>query len=108
MEDLSDIDTELIENLQLLEPFGPENEDPIFCIKNARIENISRMGADQNHLRLDIVDKKGNKYKLVAFYAPEKWLELDMKSTYDIQFRPTENEFRSVRSVEGRIIDISF
>ncbi len=108
VEDLSDIDTELIENLQLLEPFGPENEDPIFCIKNARIESISRMGADQNHLRLDIVDKKGNKFKLVAFYAPEKWLELDIESTYDIQFRPTENEFRSVRSVEGRIIDISF
>lgn len=108
VEDLTEINEELVENLKLLEPFGPENEDPIFCIKNARIESTTRMGADQNHLRLDIVDKKGNKLKLVAFYAPEKWLALDAESTYDIQFRPTENEFRSVRSVEGRILDISF
>ena len=108
VEDLTEINEELVENLKLLEPFGPENEDPIFCFKNARIESTTRMGADQNHLRLDIVDKKGNKLKLVAFYAPEKWLALDTESTYDIQFRPTENEFRSVRSVEGRILDISF
>ena len=106
IEDLSDIDIELTENLKLLEPFGPGNEDPIFCIKNATIENKTLMGEDQNHLRLDIVDKKGNKLKLIAFYAPEKWLNLNPEIEYDIMFRPTENEFRSVRSVEGRIVDI--
>jgi single-stranded-DNA-specific exonuclease len=90
----------------LLEPFGPGNEDPIFCIKNTTIENKTLMGEDQNHLRLDIVDKKGNKLKLIAFYAPEKWLNLNPEIEYDIMFRPTENEFRSVRSVEGRIVDI--
>ena len=106
IEDLSDIDIELTENLKLLEPFGPGNEDPIFCIKNATIENKTLMGEDQNHLRLDIVDKKGNKLKLIAFYAPEKWLNLNPEIEYEIMFRPTENEFRSVRSVEGRIVDI--
>lgn len=108
VKDLSNIDAELIENLKLLEPFGPGNEDPIFCIKDAIIESKAEMGADQNHLRLDITDKKGNKLKLVAFYAPEKWLNVDTEKPHDILFRPTENEFRSVRSIEGRIIDISF
>jgi single-stranded-DNA-specific exonuclease len=106
VDDLADINTELVENLKLLEPFGPGNEDPVFRIENAIIESKALMGEDQNHLRLDIKDKKGNKLKLIAFYAPEKWLNLNTEISHDILFRPIENEFRSVRSVEGRIVDL--
>ncbi len=108
IDDLTDINTELVENLKMLEPFGPGNEEPIFCIKNVTITNKARMGEDQNHLRLDIVDKKGNTLKLIAFYAPEKWLEVDPETPHNILFKPVENEFRSVCSVEGRIVDICF
>ena len=108
IDDLTDINTELVEDLKLLEPFGPGNEEPIFCIKKVTVTNKTRMGEDQNHLRLDIEDKKGNILKLIAFYAPEKWLTLDPKTPLNILFKPVENEFRSVRSVEGRIVDIYF
>lgn len=106
VDDLADINTELVENLRLLEPFGPGNEDPVFRIENATIESRALMGEDQNHLRLDIKDKKGNRLKLIAFYAPEKWLNLNTEIPHDILFRPIENEFRSVRTVEGRIVDL--
>ncbi len=106
VDDLADINTELVESLKLLEPFGPGNEDPVFRIENATIESKALMGEDQNHLRLDIKDKKGNKLKLIAFYAPEKWLNLNTEIPHDILFRPIENEFRSVRTVEGRIVDL--
>lgn len=106
--DLKDINLELIEGLRSLEPFGPGNEEPIFCIKNVTIVSKARMGAEENHLRLDISDKEGNTLKLIAFYAPEKWLNLDPETPLDILFKPVENEFRSVRSVEGRIVDIIF
>ncbi|MBR5647790.1 single-stranded-DNA-specific exonuclease RecJ [Candidatus Saccharibacteria bacterium] len=103
---LEDFNTELIEDLKSMEPFGAGNEEPIFCITRPTITNVSRMGADQNHLRLDIADKNGNRLKLIAFFAPEKWLNLDPEGEYNILIRLTENEFQSVRSVEGRIIDI--
>ena len=105
---LNDVNLELMEGLKSLEPFGPGNEEPIFCIKNVTIVSKARMGAEENHLRLDISDKKGNTLKLIAFYAPEKWLNLDPETPLDILFKPVENEFRSVRSVEGRIVDIFF
>ena len=103
---LEDFNAELIENLQSMEPFGAGNEEPIFCINTPAITNVSRMGADENHLRLDISDRQGRKLKLIAFFAPEKWLNLDPEVKYNILIRPIENEFQSVRSVEGRIIDI--
>ena len=106
--DLKDINLELLEGLKSLEPFGPGNEEPVFCIKNVTITNKARMGAEENHLRLDISDKEGNTLKLIAFYAPEKWLQIDEEVPLSILFKPVENEFRSVRTVEGRIVDIIF
>ena len=76
---LADLSLDLAEELKLLEPFGAGNEEPIFKLKNVQIDNVTRMGADRNHLRLDLRDKTGKYLKLVAFYAPEKWLNLALE-----------------------------
>ena len=47
---------DLIEELNLLEPFGAGNEEPIFRLQNVEIINTTRMGADRNHLRVDVRD----------------------------------------------------
>ena len=105
--DFSDLTLELLEDLKSLEPFGPGNEEPIFRLKNVQLVNVTRMGADQNHLRLDLRDKNGKYLKLVAFFAPEKWFTLD--PTYD-RIEPiiklTENDFNGVKSVEARLLDL--
>ena len=108
VEDFSDLSLEFLEDLKSLEPFGPGNEEPIFRLKDVRIANANRMGADGNHLRIDLKDKNGKYLKLVAFYAPEKWFKFD--PLYD-QIEPLvkliENDFNGVKSVEARIVDIA-
>ena len=105
--DFSELNLELLDELKQLEPYGPGNEEPIFCLKNINLINVTRMGADRNHLRLDLRDKNGKYLKLVSFYAPESWLNLD--PAFD-QIEPlvklTENDFNGVKSVEARICDI--
>lgn len=106
--DFSDLTLELLDDLKSLEPFGPGNEEPIFCLKDVQIVNLTRMGADRNHLRLDLRDKNGKTLKLVAFFAPEKWFNLD--PDYD-RIEPiiklTENEWSGVKSVEARLLDLT-
>ncbi|MBR3236125.1 single-stranded-DNA-specific exonuclease RecJ [Candidatus Saccharibacteria bacterium] len=108
LNDFSDLNLDLLDDLKLLEPFGPGNEEPIFRLKDVQITNLVRMGAEKNHLRLDLKDKNGKFLKLVAFYAPEKWFTVD--PDYD-QIEPliklTENEYNGVKSLEARIIDIN-
>ena len=111
LEDFSDLTLDFLDDLKSLEPFGAGNEEPIFKLKNVQIENVIRMGADHNHLRVDLRDKNGKYLKLVAFYAPEEWLNLDptdpmLKVEPLIKF--TENDWGGVKSVEARIIDLSF
>ena len=104
--DLSEFNLDFLEELKKLEPFGLGNEEPIFHLKNVKIELIRKMGAENQHLRLDVKDKSGKIFKLVAFFAPEKWLNLDYGDKIEPIIKLTENDFNGVKSVEGRIIDI--
>lgn len=104
---IKDFTLELMDDLSLLEPFGAGNEEPVFCIENARISNFSRMGTERQHLRLDITDQAGKTIKCIAFFAPEKWLNgLYQDGDYKFLIKPVINEFRGTRSVEARLIDI--
>ncbi len=106
--DFSDLNLNLLEELKQLEPYGPGNEEPIFRLKNVNLVNVTRMGADRNHLRLDLRDKDGKYLKLVAFYAPEKWLNLDPQfDRIEPLVKLNENDFNGVKSVEARIIDLT-
>ena len=106
IEDLKDFNLELLEDLKTLEPFGPGNEEPVFCLKNAHIEEKKVMGKDQNHLRLDLKAKDHKTIKSVAFFAPKDWFSLYEDEKYNFLIKPTENEWNGVRSIEARLIDI--
>lgn len=107
--DFSELNLNLLQELSRLEPFGAGNEEPIFRLKGTDLLNVTRMGADQNHLRLDLKDKTGKTLKCLAFSAPRTWLNLDPQ--FD-RIEPlvtfNENDFNGVRSLEARIADIDF
>ena len=109
LSDLAEINLSFLQELKQLEPFGPGNEEPIFRLKNVKISNLTRMGAEQKHLRLDFCDRNNRTLKAVAFFAPDSWLRID--PDYDrveplVKF--TENEWNGVKSCEARIVDIDF
>ena len=103
---LADLSLDLIEELKLLEPFGAGNEEPAFRLQNVDIINTTRMGADRNHLRIDVQDSHGNVLKLVAFFAPDQWLALTPDDHIAPLIKVAANEFNGVISVEARIVDI--
>ena len=107
VDDFSDFTLDFLQDLKLLEPFGPGNEEPIFRLKNVSIREIRSMGAEGKHLRVDLKDRSGKPLKLVAFYAPESWLNLDPGYDHiEPLVKLVENDFNGVRSVEARIVDI--
>ena len=105
--DFSELDLSFLEELKKLEPYGPGNEEPIFRLKNVSIANVTRMGAERNHLRFDLRDCHGKILKCLAFFAPEKWLNLDPAFDHiEPLVKFTENDFNGVKSLEARLIDI--
>lgn len=107
VEDFSEINLELLDELRQLEPYGAGNEEPIFRLKNVQLVDVVRMGADRSHLRIDLVDANHKHLKLIAFSAPTTWLELDPAiDRIEPLIKLIENDFNGVKSVEGRIMDI--
>ncbi|MBR3324239.1 single-stranded-DNA-specific exonuclease RecJ [Candidatus Saccharibacteria bacterium] len=106
IENLGDFNLDLLESLSALEPFGPGNEEPIFCLKSAEIIDSKRMGEDGSHLRLDLKGKDGKIIKTIAFSAPKGWFNLYDDEQYNFLIQPTENRWNGVRSLEARLINI--
>lgn len=106
VDDFAELSLELLEELRRLEPFGPGNEEPVFLLSNVRVAEASKMGEEGRHLRLVVWDKNGRNLKLVKFGAPEEYLNIKSGEVANIWVQLEENEFRGLRSVEGRILKI--
>ena len=100
----SELDTELVESLAMLEPYGVGNEEPVFLLRDAFVLEAARMGAEKNHLRLALRGEDGKVFKVVKFFAEEEWMGLSGGERVDAYVTLVENEWNGVRSVEGRLV----
>ena len=107
VDNFSDFTQDLLDELKTLEPYGAGNEEPVFRLKNVQILNVTRMGSDRNHLRLDLRDSSGKQLKCIAFYAPEEWLNLDISDHIEPLVQLIENDFNGIKSVEARLLDLN-
>lgn len=104
VEDFKDLSLELVEELHELEPYGEGNQEPVFLLPEVRVMEAAKLGANGQHLRLMVWDKAGKGLKLIEFYAPEEHLEVGAGATVNVWVQLAENEYRGIRSVEGRIL----
>ncbi|MBQ6510657.1 single-stranded-DNA-specific exonuclease RecJ [Candidatus Saccharibacteria bacterium] len=107
IDNLSDFEPEILDEMKQLEPFGDKNEEPVFMLENVEVRELRKMGKNGEHLSLLVSDKKGNKMKTVAFYAPERWLELEEGTYINIWIKLIENDWNGIKTLEGRIEKIS-
>ena len=106
IDDFSEINEELIDNLAKMEPFGNGNAEPILKITKATVLSVRRMGADGQHVKLTLRDKNDVALQMLAFNAPEEFFR-EVGDEVSAWFQPTVNEWQGMRSVEGRLLHIS-
>lgn len=92
--------------LELLQPFGEGNPEPLLLLKEVNVRFLDRMGANGKHLKLTVSDMEGGIMRLLAFYAPEEWFEAQPGETVSVLISPFVNEWNGVSEVEGRILRI--
>lgn len=106
IDDFSEIDEELVENLAKMEPFGNGNPEPVLKVTRASVLSVRRMGADGQHIKLALRDKNGKVLQMLAFNAPEEFFR-ELGDEVAAWFQPTVNEWQGISSVEGRLLHIS-
>lgn len=99
------INEQLIEELAQLEPFGNGNPEPVLHTANLLVINQRRMGAEAQHVKLELQDSAGKAMQFLAFSAPEHFF-VEPGEYVTIWFQPTLNEWMGRRSVEGRLLHL--
>ena len=105
IDDFSEIDEELVENLAKMEPFGNGNPEPVVKITTASVSSVRRMGADGRHVKLALRDKNGKVLQMLTFNAPEEFFR-ESGDEIAAWFQPIINEWQGARTVEGRLLHI--
>ncbi len=106
IDDFSEIDEDLVENLAKMEPFGNGNPEPVVKITTAIVLSARRMGADGQHVKLALRDNNGRVLQMLAFNAPEEFFR-EPGDEVVAWFQPTINEWQGVRTVEGRLLHVA-
>ena len=87
-----EIDFELLEILELYEPYGQKNPRPIFRIDGAVVKNEKLIGRDQNHLKLIL--QKDDKTLEALFFNFTRHVKVG--ESINIIFSISKNSFRGL------------
>ena len=100
-----DIEVNLMDSINKLEPFGEGNKPPLFAMFDVILKEQKTMGKESNHLSLT-VEKEGRIFRCVKWN--EELVEIPNGSRCDIAFYPRLNTFNGETTVQLEIFDIFF
>lgn len=105
IDDFSEVNEQLVDDLSKMEPFGSGNPEPVLKISKAQVSAVRRMGGDGQHVKLTLTDDGGRLLQMIAFNAPEHFFR-EVGDAVSVWFTPTINEWNGRRSVEAFIKNI--
>lgn len=97
------LDTDLVDNLSLLEPFGAENSQPVFGLFNVTLKSAQPIG-DGKHIRLE-VEKKGKSIKAVMFRATVDTFPYKQGDNIDLAVRLSKNFYKGRYYLSVQVVD---
>ncbi|MFZ5633876.1 MAG: single-stranded-DNA-specific exonuclease RecJ [Bacillota bacterium] len=102
---LQDITDGLVEEIQMLAPFGHCNPGPVLACREVTLLSYREIGRNGEHLKL-LFKENGAILDGVAFKFSSSLDEIAAASEVDVAFLPSINQWRGRRSVQLEVKDI--
>ncbi|OGY44728.1 MAG: single-stranded-DNA-specific exonuclease RecJ [Candidatus Buchananbacteria bacterium RIFCSPHIGHO2_02_FULL_40_13] len=104
---LADIDWNFYNWLKRFEPYGEANPQPLFLVKNLRIEQLQMVGSDGQHLRAMVSQANHPvSHKIIGFYFSQWCTKLDIGDQLDVVFEIGINEWNNNRELQLKVVDL--
>lgn len=97
------LDTELVDNLSMLEPYGAENSQPVFGLFNVTLSSVTPIG-DGKHIRLDVT-KKGKNIRAVLFRTTVDMFPYKSGDKIDLAVKLSKNLFKGKYYLSVQVVD---
>ena len=96
----------LVQELEILEPFGKGNPKPLFAGKDLRVISPRIFGKNRNVLKCRLEDPQGNQMEAVYFGDVEACLKkIKKKKVMAFTYYPSVNEYMGRRNVQVTIVN---
>jgi len=104
----SEIDNKLLIDVKRMNPFGPDNQKPVFCSFGVRDFGSSKLvGKELEHIKLDLVDDStGDVISAIAFGMYPHYETVKSGKPFDICYTIEENVYNNKTSIQLLIKDI--
>lgn len=108
--DISKLSLEFAESLSDLRPFGKSNPKPVFADKDISIKSIRMLGKNKDTMKI-VFSKNNRDLNSIKFFAKDDYEYIKDnynkgKRKFDIVYYPDINEYKGVKTLQLRMIDI--
>jgi len=100
---LSDCTPSFYNIIKQMEPFGPENQHPVFCVRS--VKNAGSKIVKDVHLRF-VVQQNQSTFTGIGFNLANKFSIVDSGNPFDMVFALEENHWNNNTSLQLKVIDI--
>lgn len=104
---LQHIDSKLYRLLKQFEPFGPQNEAPVFMTRQVRIIGSANI-VGNNHLKFTISQGDSPGFDCIAFGLAEHFDYIQNQNAFDICYTIEENNWRGKKNLQLNIKAIRY
>ncbi len=101
--EISELTMRLIEEMDVMEPFGVTNPTPAFVLRDANVLRLSSIGGGK-HVRFT-VEKNGTTFNAVWFNMPLANLSFEETDQIDVLFQLNVNEFQNRTFLQMSVSD---
>ena len=104
----SDITPDFRRKLNNFQPFGPGNPAPVFITRSASSHDARLVGAECEHLRMDLIQrqKPNTTLQAIAFQQPTHYEWIRNGRPIDVCYTIVENHYRGTTTPQLRVKDI--
>jgi len=103
-----EINNKLLLDLKRMNPFGPDNQKPVFCSFRVKDFGTSKLvGKDLEHIKLELIDDSSdNIIQAIAFNMHSFYDDIKAMKPFDICYTIEENTYNNNMTVQLLIKDI--
>lgn len=102
-----DIDAKLFRLLKQFEPFGPQNEQPIFVTKGVTVSGLAHV-VGANHLKMMLKQEGCAPFSTIAFGLAEHLDHINAGKRFDICYTIEENTWKTRKNLQLNIKAIRY
>jgi single-stranded-DNA-specific exonuclease len=104
----SEIDFKLLSDLKKMQPFGPDNQKPVFCSFNVQDSGSSKLvGKELEHIKLDLIDDSSPEImSAIAFGMHQFHDYIKTGKPFDVCYTIEENIYNNKTNIQLLIKDI--